>query len=344
MVGAQKLDLDRFFFTAQFRSLPKMHLDSTYRTYNVEVETTRLMNSFLNELSPANSVVLDGWRKLEKNGHIHIRVKIGDLLPESFAIKEEIETKKNKSGQITGTKSTYFQEVTYTFDATASITDYKGMHIMDQELASRSYKRVYRSPGFPVKQFAEGYFFLNSMSVTKELYSTSVNNAMHYLSDRLTDNFGFSEVNVRDHMWIIDTKKDPEYAAHRQAFRQINDAFFGMNASTSTENVREKLKPVINYFEKIKTEYDGTSRHDRKIRYASYFNLAVLYYYLDDPQSMMKEATGLVLNDFDARDGKSFEQTAGWLKNLFQETNIYTRHFPINTTSFQGPKVKSFKN
>ena len=118
----------------------------------------------------------------------------------------------------------------------------------------------------------------------------------------------------------------------------MNDALFGMNANTPTGAVREQLKPVINYFEKIKTEYDGTSKHDRKIRYASYFNLAVLYYYLDDPQSMMKEANGLVLNDFDARDGKNLEETASWLKNLFQESNIYTRHFPINTTSFKGPK------
>jgi len=342
VVGAQKIDLDRFYFAVQFRSLPKMHLDSAYRTYNVEVETTQLMNSFLNEITPANSVLLDGWRKLDKNGHITIKVKIGDLLPESFSIKEQTETIKNKNGQITATKTTYFQEVNYTFDATASITDYKGMHIMEQELANRSYKQVYRSPGFPIRQLAKSYFLLNSMSVTKELYRKSVNNAMHYLSDRLTDNFGFSEVSVRDHMWIIDSRKDPEYAAHRQAFRQMNDALFSMNASTSIENVREQLKPVINYFEKIKTEYSGNSKHDRKIRYASYFNLAVLYYYLDDPQSMMKEANGLVLNDFDTKDGKNLEQTASYLKNLFQESNIYTRHFPINTTSFKGPKQKSF--
>lgn len=340
-VGAQKIDLDRFFFAVQFRSLPKMHLDSTYRTYNVEVETTQLMNSFLNELSPANSVLLEGWRKLEKNGHITIKVKIGDLVPESFSIKEQTENIKNKNGQTT-IKSTYYQEVNYTFDATASITDYKGMHIMDQELASRSYKQVYTSPGFPLRQMAKGYFLLNSMSLTKELYRKSVNNAMHYLSDRLTENFGFSEVSVRDHMWIIDSRKDPEYAAHRQAFRQMNDALFSMNASTPIENVREQLKPVINYFEKIKTEYGSNSKHDRKIRYASYFNLAVLYYYLDDPQSMMKEANGLVLNDFDTRDGKNLEQTASWLKNLFEESNIYTRHFPINTTNFKGPKQRSF--
>ena len=56
---------------------------------------------------------------------------------------------------------------------------------------------------------------------------------------------------------------------------------------------------------------------------------------------MMKEANGLVLNDFGTKDGKGFEKTATWLKNLFQLSNIYTRHFSIDTSSFKGPYEKN---
>ena len=42
----KKVDLDKFGFTVQFRSLPNYRLDSTYRTYNVEVEGTKLMETF----------------------------------------------------------------------------------------------------------------------------------------------------------------------------------------------------------------------------------------------------------------------------------------------------------
>jgi hypothetical protein len=163
---------------------------------------------------------------------------------------------------------------------------------------------------------------------------------MHYLSDRITENFGFEEVTAKDFMWIIDSRKHPEYRAHRQAFQQMNEVLFTLNASSSMEGVREKLQPVIDYFEKIKKNYSSTSKHDRKIRYASYFNLAVIYYYLDDPKAMMKEANGLELNDFDAKDAKGFVQTATWLKNLFQQTNIYTRHFSIDPSVFKGPYEK----
>lgn len=342
VIAAQKsVDLDRYRFTVQYRSLPELRLDSTYRTYNVEVEGTRLMQSFLQDMSPEKTVLLEGWRKLPQDGHISISVKLGDLLPESVSVKERAETIKNRAGQITGTRIYYSQEVVYSFEATATINDYKGAHIMDQDLASRNYKQTYRSPEFALRALAEGYFAINSLTVTKDLYRDCVNRAMHNLSDRITNSFGFGETSSNDFMWIIDSRKHPEYSAHRQAFQQMNEVLFSMNANSSIEGAREQLQPVIDYFEKIKKKYTSTNKHDRKIRYASYFNLAVLYYYLDDPQAMMKQANGLELNDYDAKDAKGFVQTATWLKNLFQQTNIYTRHFNIDPSRFKGPYEKN---
>lgn len=340
-IAQKSVDLDKYRFTVQYRSLPSLKIDSTYRTYNVEIESTKLMQPLLQDMSPEKTVILEGWRKLPLEGHLTVKVKLGDLLPEGVSVKERVETIKNKSGQVTGTRTYYRQEVVYTFAASATISDYNGIHILDEELAGRTYKQVYKSPEFAIKALAEGYFVVNSMTVTKTVFQNCVNNAMHNLSKRLTDKLGFSEVTAKDHMWIIDSRKHPEYAAHRRAFQQMNEVLFAMNANDPIDDAREKLKPVIDYFEKIKRDYPSTSRHDRKIRYASYYNLAVLYYYLDDPQAMMKEANGLELNDFDAKDAKGFVQTATWLKKLFQQTNIYTRHFPINTENFKGPYEKT---
>lgn len=341
MLFAQKrVDLDRYSFSVQYRSLPSQRLDTSYRTYNVVVQGSRLMQPFLLEMAPEKTVVLEGWRMLPQDGHITIKVKLEDLLPESVSVKERVENIKDRSGQITGTRIYYCQEVIYTFAATATINDYKEIHVMDQVLADRGYKQVYRSPEFAIKNLAEGYFMVNALTVTRDLYRNCVNRAMHYLSERITDNFGFGEITSNDFMWIVDSRKHPEYSAHRQAFQRLNEVLFSMNASNSIEGLREQIKPVIEYFESIKKKYPSTSKHDRKIRYASYFNLAVLYYYLDDPQAMMKEANGLVLNDFDSKDGKAFEQSAINLKNMFQQANIYTRHFNIDPSTFKGPYEK----
>ncbi len=339
---AQKsVDLDRYRFSVQYRSLPQMQIDSSYRTYHVQIEGTRLMDNFLQDMSPENSVELEGWRKLNHDGHLSVQVKLGDLLPESVSVKERVETIKNRSGQITGTRTFYRQEVSYSFEARAQVYDYTGMHLMDQELSSRTYKQVYQSPEFAIRALAEGYFVVNSLSVTRELFTKCVNRAMHYLSERISDNFGFREVTANDQMWIIDTKKHPEKMAWNNSFQVINEVLFSMNPNQPIDGAREQLQPAIDYFEKIKKKYVSGSRHDRKIRYAAHYNLSVLYYYLDDPNSMMKEANALILNDFDAKDGRAFEQTAKWLKNIFQQNNIYTRHFPINIDEFRGPFEKT---
>jgi hypothetical protein len=336
LFSQKKVDLDKFKFTCEFRSLPQIRLDSNYHTYNVVVEGTKLMRSYLDDLTPEKSVILDGWKMLDDEGHITVQVKLEDMLPESMSVKERIETTRDRNGK-ESTRKLYSQEVVYTFSAFADISDYKGEQLRHIVMADRGYKQVYRSPEFAIRAMAEGYFVINTLTVTGQLYKSCVNRAMRYLSERLTDDFGYGEVTVTDHMWIIDSRKHPEYAAHRNAFLTLKDVLFNISAEKPLDGIREELAPVINYFESIKKKYTSMSKHDRKIRYASYFNLAVLYYYLDDPQAMLREASGLVLNDFDARDGKGFETTAIRLKNLFEETKIYTRHFPIDISSFKGP-------
>jgi hypothetical protein len=341
VTAQKKVDLDAFRFTVQYRSLPKIKIDSTYRTYNVTVEGTRLMQPFLKDMNPENTVTLEGWKKLAENGHITIQVKLEDLLPEAVSIKERQENVKNSLGQVTGTRTFYHEEVRYSFSATATIQDYLGAHIDDVNLTSRQNKFIYNSPEFALRPLAEGYFAINTFKITSDLYRRCVTNAMHDLSETITDNYGFREVTGTDIMWIVDSRKHPEYEAHRNAFRQLSEYLFTMNASTPIEKVKEQVKPVIDYFEKIKTAYTTTSKHDRKMRYASYFNLAVLYYYLDDASMMQKQAQGLILDDYDTRDGRAFEQTAVWLKNIFQANNIYTRHFAIDVNSFKGPLEKT---
>ncbi len=339
---AQKnVDLDKYRFTVQFRSLPTMRIDSTYRTYDVQVETTKLMNPLLAELQPENSVRLEGWKKLAKDGHLTVTVKIGDLVPGDAEVKERVVTTKNGNGIVTGTKTYYYQEVTYSFESEATITDFKGMHILDEQLVSRTNKRVYKSPEFTNRIIASGYFLANSLAITKDLFRESVTQAMHRLSERLNRNFGFEPVTVNDMVWVIGSRKHPEYDGWRNAVRQMNDVLFSLSGTAPAPDAKEKAMPAIQYFEKIKSRYVSNNRHDRKIRYGCYYNLAVLYYYLDDPQGMMKEANGLELNDFDARDAKGFKETAAWLKRIFEQNNIYTRHFAINTESFKGPLEKT---
>lgn len=336
-ISQKNVDLDKFKFTSQFRTLPAHRLDSSYRTYNVVIEGNKLMQAHIDGMEPEKTVLIDGWKRLEDEGHLTIRVKLEEIIPESFSVKERVEIIKDRAGKQTGTRTYYRQEVVYTFSSYAEVSDYKGAHIRNIVLYDRTHKQVYSSPEFPARLAAEGYFLLNATRLTGQLYRDNVNKAMHYLSEQLTENFGYGIATVTEHMWIIDSKKHPEYMAHRNAFLILKEALFGISAERSLDGIREQVKPAVDYFESLKKKYTSTSKHDRKIRYASYYNLAVLYYYLDDPQAMQKEASALILNDYDARDGKNLEAGALRLKNLFIDTRMNSRHFAIDTASFKGP-------
>jgi hypothetical protein len=249
LVAQRNVDLDKYAFRVQMRALPQERLDSTFRTFNVEVESTRLMQSFMRDLEPSRMVVLDGWRKMEQQGHITIRIRLDDLLPESFQVTERTENIKDRTGKITGTRTLYTQEMTYTFAANAVITDYRGGHINDQILADRSRKYTFRSPEFQVRQVAESYFLINSLKVTNDLYRINVTNAMHRLSNQISNLYGYSEVTTNDYIWVVDGRKHPEYQANRRAIGIVNDVLFSMTANMPITDAKEKLKPAIDYFE-----------------------------------------------------------------------------------------------
>lgn len=318
-----------------------VRLDSTYRTYEVSAEATRLMQNYLSDLAPDRYLRIEGWKMLPSKAHISIKLKFEDLLPESFSTKERIQPITDRSGRQIGTKSTYYQEVVYTFEARGEVVDYKGEHILDMILADRGNKRVYRSPEFQVRQLAEAYFLMNALNITGELFRSNARQAINTISSRLNNDYGFADVTVNDRMWILGNKKHPEYEAHRKAFQIIKEVMFDLSPHKPLNDARERLQPAIKYFESIKKNYSSSKKAERKLRYASYFNLAVLYYYLDDPQAMLKEASGLVLNDFDISDGRGFENSALRLKRAFENSGIYTRHFPININEFKGPFEKT---
>jgi hypothetical protein len=110
-----------------------------------------------------------------------------------------------------------------------------------------------------------------------------------------------------------------------------------MTENEPLNKVKQKMQPVIDYFEKIKKEYITSDKEDRKMRYASYYNLAKIYIYLDEPEKAMAEAGALAMNDFDEKDGKMLQQAAVLLADKLRKNNANTRHFAVNVNNYASP-------
>ena len=303
----QRVDLDKFYFNASYRILPRTGLDTSYRTFSVDIDAGRLTRMAVKESLLKQEVYIGGWRKLSSGGHIKINLRMEDVIVEKSDIKEREEIFKDKNGKETGRKKHYFMELTYSYGARALINDYRGSQLSNTLLMSRDSKHIYTSSEYDTKAEAQIFFAYNVIPVTSELSRNVAYDVVRTISEKMTYSYGFSQTTVNDFMWILDNRKHPEYEGHQQAWLTIKQALFQMSADEPLDRVREMVKPAIEYFEKVKKRYASSSKNDRKVRYASFYNLSKLYYYLDDPIAAMKEASSLVLNDFDARDGRMLE-------------------------------------
>jgi hypothetical protein len=110
-----------------------------------------------------------------------------------------------------------------------------------------------------------------------------------------------------------------------------------MSPDEPLDKVKERIKPVIAYYEKVKTAYAGSDKEARKLRYASYYNLAKIYLYLDDPNAAMREADALSMNDYDESDGRSLRSVAESLDEQLKKNNANSRHFPVDIARYEPP-------
>ncbi len=102
-----------------------------------------------------------------------------------------------------------------------------------------------------------------------------------------------------------------------------------MRFNESSEQIVATLSPTIAYFEGLKSKYASDDKTDKKLRYASFYNLAFLYYYLDMPDKAIEKANELIKNDYDEKDGKAWVTKATELKKVMELNQVKTTHLAI---------------
>jgi len=336
-VFAQRVDLDRFNFTASYRDFPNEPLPSEYKTYNVRIEATPSLGLGYSVTNLENMITIEGLKKVAGTGHITIIAMLDDIVIEKTETKERVQVSKDKQG-IEVRKSFFATEMTYSFSARATVYDYKGSTVTSNYiLYDRENKRTYKTPEYSNPADAANNFNNKILETKSNLSKQLVNSAISSLNGYLNTNYGFAVQKVNDIFWVLNNKKHPEYSEHQKAWNNFKNAIILMSPDESLEKVKEKMKPVIAYYEKVKTIYTSSDKEARKLRYASYYNLAKIYLYLDNPAAAMREADALAMNDYDESDGRNLRAIAESLDEQLKKNNASSRHFPVVISNFQPP-------
>ena len=337
---AQRVDLDRFNFTASYRDFPENPLPETYNTYNIRIEASPSLGLGYKAENLAGGIQIEGLKKVDGTGHITLLLMLDDLVFEKPETIERIQTSKDKQGNETK-KSLFSTKMAYSFAARLSVYDYKGNTIVDnQVLFDRNNNRNYQTPETNSAENATSYFNNKISEIRSNLVNSLTGSIIAQTNNWLNVQYGYPVRRVNDILWILNNKRHKSYKDHQKAWNDFKNAIVLMNEDEPLDKVKQKMQPAIDYFQKVKTQYVTSSKEDRKIRYASYYNLAKIYLYLDDPEKAMAEADALAMNDFDERDGKVLRQAALLLEDKLKKNNADSRHFAINATGYASPCLR----
>jgi hypothetical protein len=347
---AQKVDLDRFSFDYAHLKMPREYVEPDKRTFGVRVDADRKI------VAPDDiydRVRLNGYKLVEANPTVGVRVYFNSFLITGAEMKERMEEVKDKEGKVTSRKYFYLMRVSYRSEGGYSIkgpSDTDAQKPKEQEKAASTnrflqkveslgeasrtagtstgtYSGTYDTREFSSSQDAREYYRDNQRDIKDAIVSEWVRETIKQVNGQLSTRYGFDEVRGRDHLWILDSKTHPEYAIQQDAIKAVKTLMATMDGHRSIATLTTDLEPVMGYLQDLKTKYKADDKNERKIRYSAYYNLACLYYYLDQPEKMIEEAKGLILNDYDTRDGRKFMDMANDLRADLDRQKTTTRHF-----------------
>jgi aspartyl/asparaginyl-tRNA synthetase len=176
----------------------------------------------------------------------------------------------------------------------------------------------------------EGYKWRNESIrehvIYRILYTELSIKSAEELSNKLLM-FGFTDyTNTLDIIKTMDKEGHSEITNFRTKADELKRELQYMTPAKPMN--KERVKGVIEYFKSLPEKYtDSKYKAEQRIRYAAYYNLCKIYYYLDEPENVAQYADLLILNGYEVSDGAKLKNDADKIKAIFDKTGIRTRHY-----------------
>lgn len=331
--NAQKVDLDRFYFKATYRNLPKSPLGLEYKSFVVEPKFASSISKIISPDEVKDKFIIEGFKRIDANGDLLIKFNVNDITLYRTEVKSRVEEKKDKAGNVTERKTFYWFEIEYGMEASADIINNKtskSLHNFALAANNPYSKKIFKLSETSSYNGARDAYALNKEMVLRNIINECFTEYFSTVNDFATNEYGYKVVTADELVWISASKKHPETEAYANNFNLMKDAFSLMTSDAPIDQVKEKLQPVIEYLNGLVKKYTADEKPDRKLRYSAFYNLGKIYLYLDMPDEAIAQGNALITNDYDTGDGKRIIESANKLKESFKVNNTNSRHFERN--------------
>ncbi len=325
---AQSANLDRERFNVSYVSLPSNPiLDDKARTYDINV--INAMRSSSRGKITKNKINISGFSKVDTNGTLGLNIDISDVEFGDVSIEKTETQNKDKDGKVTSVTRTYYVLLPYKTYASMKISN-----AVDGSSVTRTFggNETYKSNSYNTYSKAKEHYNNNRGNLKNRFRSEFFKNALNGMNNYLNRSHGYRPyTSGNEYFWILASKKHPEKIKHHEAFETLKTAFAEMKHDLPVDDIAKQAIPAIEYFNDVITRYPGKDRKSRKVRYASYYNIAKIYLYLDNPEKAKEYAQKLIDNNHSKSDGKSMIKSADRLRERLDKNKMTSRHFEVVT-------------
>jgi len=355
-IFAQRVDLDRFYFNPSYLLLPQQYTEPEKRTFGVQVECGPSIATAFPKQVVNDKIRVSGFKRVEADPLVGITLELDEVKFERSEASSRTEERKDKDGKVVGRDTYHRITVFYNSSGRYVITGPKaaeaarqpepakaeakanrflqasapaaaptsGLGIVDRGFLSKTL--THTTAEFSSAAEASRYIQENQSAIRDKLVTQYVNESIGYVNMVVDNKYGYAPTQTREFLWILDSKRHPEYEAQQEAIKAVKQLMQGMSATQPLDDLRPRFQPVLDYFNELKTKYTSDDKADKKIRYSAFFNLATLYYFLDEPDKAVEAANNLVKNDYDTKDGEKLAKQAEELKAALARHKTATRH------------------
>ena len=358
---AQKVDLDHFYFGVSYQILPKEPIPFEKRTFSSRVKLGGALQTYLNPINLNEKINIIGWKKVDQNGTVDVELNLEDFVEKGVSPQTRVDEKKDKDGRVLSRKVYYYVVAKYATRGYAKVKGpitptpisekqieeekakqasvannrfLKNVVIKKDTTASKDgfnisfngeleYKsKEYTDPSAPIDDFN-----LNKTAIRDQTLRDFADNSLANFSRNINYTYGFKPKNDNEILWILDAKNE-EGKTQTETVQAVKFLFASMKADEPIDELKSNIQPLIEYFDSLKTKYAEDSKPSRKMRYSAYYNLAVIYLMLDEPEKAIAESEKLIANDYDKSDGKGLIERANKLIASFKAAKTNSTHNP----------------
>ncbi|KAB1160334.1 hypothetical protein F7018_00210 [Tenacibaculum aiptasiae] len=314
ILAAQSTNLDRERFSVSYVKLPSDPIiDHDKRTFSINL----------------NGISIQGYSRVNAPGTLDIKYNFEGTTVSDISIEKIKHEKKNKDGKVISVSYTYKAKAKYTSRATINVINSFNGKSYEQNFQEKSY---YTSNAYNSYYKAERHYAINKYDIKSNHRSKHKTGIKSSIKSYLNSRYGYIPFTTnREFLWILGSDRHPEHKKHHEAYNKVKTIFAKMKYDEPMDEIHKELEPVIQYFNDVIPRYPGKKRKMRKVKYASYYNLANIYYYLDMPEKVKENAQKLIENGYDKSDGKRFLRYADALIKDLETNQMKSRHMKVIT-------------